>query len=231
MPFSLHPIKVSHKEELPLEIYVKFSKLDNPTLIKLLSGIDKISRAIIREYSLTESLTELGDTRFKISPELEVVSINTGNSILWKYKEGWIPTFRPNRHGDLEISINYKIGLIALIASSLLIAIPRVLDAQKTYLENESLREEIKLKRIDRQIKEKDLESESKEHKKDTEESLSYRLESDIIQFVPMEENYSALTEREISKYLLFVQNNARIELMQINGVIIKDFQDNLESQ
>ncbi|MBN8688623.1 MAG: hypothetical protein J0M10_16510 [Chitinophagales bacterium] len=226
MPYSLLPIKISPKEEVPLEIYVKFTKLDNSTLLKLLLGIDKISRAIIREYSLTDELTNLAGSNIKISPELEISSINTGNSIIWKYKEGWKPTFRPNQHGDLEISINYKIGLTALIASSLLFAIPRVLDVQKTYLENKNLEEEIKIKKIDRQIKEQELESKTSAKESDIHKAVPYK-ESSTVRFVPTVDDNKEHTEKEINNYLLYIQNNRRITFVQINGVVIKNSKPN----
>lgn len=234
MPFAIIPTTIASEKEEPMEVYIKYTILDNDTFFNILRGFGRIRDKLVNEYKLDIELTKLTNSPKKLKPILEFTSINTGESIKWKYKEGWIPSIRP-RNGDLEISINYKIGLTALIAGVIASAVPSYLSSRSSALDIEIKKEELQIKKSERILKQIELRKALKEEifevpknkdgnieRKEPNDELSFPKET-LMTAQLKEINRELETRIVIANFLDYIYRSDKITFMSINETVLKD--------
>jgi hypothetical protein len=228
MAFSIKPQIIPSSSEIEMEVYVKYATLHNATLFNLLQGIERIKNKLIAEYRLDYELTKLAKTSKKIKPSLELTSIHTGKSIIWVYKEGWVPSMKP-KDGNLEISLNYKIGLTALIIGALAAAIPNYLSSRNAILDNELKRNEIELKQLEKERMQIDLDEirERRENEKLLQQENTNLGNKRKYGYQKSDEE---LTEYVTVDFLNYVHKNDKIEYMKINDIVLKNDSIDLRS-
>ena len=125
--------------ENDIEIYIKYKRLENQDLIKLLYGIEKLYNGI----SAFNENQEHGLVNY-----LEIQSINTGESIRIKFKEGWKPHIRSNKN-EIEFLIPKQIGVPIIIVYFLFLGIQKSISTYNDYLDTQIKNLELQLKQIE----------------------------------------------------------------------------------
>jgi len=80
-----------------IELYISYNTLTVKSMKEILDKLDKIFEIISCDLVIRERNVNF--------PVLEIVEVHTGNSIKWKFKEGYLPSVKPNKEGDIEISV------------------------------------------------------------------------------------------------------------------------------
>ncbi|MDR3235816.1 MAG: hypothetical protein LBT48_03710 [Prevotellaceae bacterium] len=91
-----------------LEIYISYEKLRSKDLAYLLNKLSIISDNISKNYQNPHENERL-NLRLG-SPSLDILTINTGNSIKISFTEGWIPKISTGE-SNINISIPKKLGI------------------------------------------------------------------------------------------------------------------------
>jgi hypothetical protein len=125
-----------------MELYFKYYHLDTSDLAKLLWKIDKFYKQILSDTSLPTKV-EYEDIEFMNF--LEIDSINTGQSIKIKFKEGWKPQFNIIDK-DLEIEIPIKLGIPAIIVYFLFVCVEKSMNIYNTQLDIMLKKQELVIK-------------------------------------------------------------------------------------
>jgi hypothetical protein len=128
-----------------LEIYIKYEKLDNTTLVYILKQIEHIKNDLIKQLQLDRQLSKLSYSDVLLTPTLDVTLIHTGRSIIIRFNEGWKPKIKI-RKGDLIIDIPGKVAICGLVLYTLY-------TGYEKYLDSENKRLDILLKKLE--LKEK----------------------------------------------------------------------------
>ncbi len=130
--------------EHELHIYFKYESLDVSEFIVILSNFDKLYKNIL---DVTSPVYVHGSRAFRNF--MELTSINTGESINFKLKEGWRPEFKIES-GDLNVYCPKNIGIPAIIFVLILTGVQKSLNIYNSY-------QDMEIKKIEKQIKEMDL--------------------------------------------------------------------------
>ncbi|MEI7508995.1 MAG: hypothetical protein WCJ62_05970 [Flavobacterium sp.] len=183
-------------ENTEIDIYFKYDYLDTNELTELLSRLDRLYK-ILLDNSFPVYFSEKYGQPFRNF--LEIESINTGQSIRIRFKEGWKPEFRV-RKKDLEINIPIKLGIPAIVLYFLLTGAQKITSMRNDYLDGQLKELELKLKQM-----------ELYEKMEDTERYRS-----------PFP---SRTYQRQATEMMNFIINNQNINFIEINGTVVKDEQ------
>ena len=130
--------------EHELNVYFKYESLDTSEFVEILSNFDKLYKKVL---AISAPIYILNNIEFRNF--MEITSINTGESINLKFKEGWRPEFKVES-GDLNVYFPKNLGIPILIYFFILNGIQKPIGVYNTY-------QEMELKKIERQIKDIDL--------------------------------------------------------------------------
>lgn len=183
-------------ENIEIDIYFKYDYLDTSELTELFSRIDRLYKSLL-DNSHPVYFSEKYGQPFRNF--LEIESINTGQSIRIRFKEGWKPEFSV-RKKELEISIPLKLGIPALLLYFLLTGAQKMTNMRNDYLDGQLKEFEIKIKQIELYEK--------------MEQRERYRR--------PFP---NRVYQRQADETINFVINNQNINYIEINGTVIKDEQ------
>ena len=181
-------------ENTEIDIYFKYDYLDTNELTELLSRLDRLYK-ILLDNSFPVYFSEKYGQPYRNF--LEIDSINTGQSIRIRFKEGWKPEFRV-RKKDLEINIPIKLGIPAIVLYFLLTGAQKITRMRNDYLDGQLKELELKLKQM-----------ELYEKMEDTERYRS---------------SFPSRTyQRKATEMMNFIINSQNINYIEINGTVVKD--------
>ncbi len=132
-------------ENTEIDIYFKYDYLDTNELTELLGRLDRLYKSLL-DNSYPVYFYEKYEQPFRNF--LEIESINTGQSIRIRFREGWKPEFRV-RKKELEISIPVKLGIPAMVLYYLLTGAQKMSNMRNDYLDGQLKELEIKLKQME----------------------------------------------------------------------------------
>jgi len=184
-------------ERTKIEFYIKYHYLDTEDIELLLGRLNKLYKDIL-DYSYPIYYSEKYQAAFRNFLELD--QINTGESIRFRFKEGWKPEFKIKKK-ELQIEIPKKLGIPALILYLLLTGAQKALDIRSTQLNNE-------LKQLDIQLKQTEL------HERIEQKEASFQKRSPY--------RYRSLN-RSANEIIEFIMINNNFYHISINDTIIKD--------
>ena len=173
--------------EHELHVYFKYESLDASELIEILNNFEKLYKKVL---AISAPVYIHDDRAFRNF--LEIASINTGESINFKLKEGWRPEFKVES-GDLNVYCPKNLGIPALIFLLILTAIQNSIGTYNTY-------QDMELKKIERQIKEIELYQKLEEQR---------RMKG------------SRAINMQINKTIKYFIENPRVTYVEINGIEI----------
>ncbi len=183
-------------ENTEIDIYFKYDYLDTSELTELFNRLDRLYKSLL-DNSYPVYFSEKYGQPFRNF--LEIESINTGQSIRIRFKEGWKPEFRV-RKKELEINIPVKLGIPAIVLYFLLTGAQKMTSIRNDYLDGQLKELEIKLKQIELYEKMEDRERYRKPFP-----NRPYQKQAD--------------------ETIDFIINNQNINYIEINGTVIKDKQ------
>ena len=181
-------------ENTEIEIYFKYRHLDTGEIAELFERLDRLYKSLL-DNSYPVYYSEKYDVPFRNF--LEIESINTGQSIRIKFKEGWKPEFK-FRKQELEIRIPKKLGIPAILLYLLLTGVQKTTDIYNDYLEGQLKELEIKLKQMELYEK--------------IEERERYRRPFNARPY-----------QRQADETIQILINNQNINYIEINGTTIKN--------
>lgn len=133
--------------EQQLEVYFRFETLEAKELSKILENLDSLYSKVLNLTSPVYMHDNVPMRNF-----LEISSVNTGNSITLKFKEGWKPELSFNgNHAYIRIPKN--IGVPIVIVSLLFSAIQASTSLYNNMLDTQLKHLEIQIKEIELQQK------------------------------------------------------------------------------
>jgi hypothetical protein len=181
-------------ENTEIVMYFKYRHLDTGEIAEIFERLDKLYK-ILLENSHPIYYSEKYNTAFRNF--LEIESINTGQSITIKFKEGWKPEFKLIKQ-ELELRISKKLGIPAIVLFFLLTGVQKVSHLYNDYLNDQLLELEIKLKQIELY------------------EKIENRNNS-------IRTNNTKKYQRQADETIQILINNQNIYYIAINGTIIKN--------
>ncbi len=132
-------------ENTGIEIYLRYLYLDTREIADLFEGLDRLYKRLL-DNSYPVYYSEKYDAPFRNF--LEIESINTGQSIRIRFKEGWKPEFKVRKQ-ELEIRIPKKLGIPAILLYLLLTGVQKTSDIYNDNLDGQIKELEIKLKQME----------------------------------------------------------------------------------
>ena len=171
--------------EHELSVYFKYEHLDASDLVDILSNFNKLYNKIL---SLSAPVHIHNYHPYRNFAEIS--RINTGDSIIFKLKEGWRPEFRIER-GDVIVYVPKNLGVPILIFYLILKAVQVPLELYKTY-------QEMGINALEHKIKEIDL------YKKLEEERRIKR---------------SCSVTYQVNKTVRFLVENPRVTHVEVDGI------------
>lgn len=181
-------------ENTEIEIYFKYRHLDTGEIAELFERLDRLYKSLL-DNSYPVYYSEKYDAPFRNF--LEIESINTGQSIRIRFKEGWKPEFK-FRKQELEIRIPKKLGIPAILLYLLLTGVQKTSDIYNDYLDGQLKELEIKLKQMELYEK--------------IEERERYRRPFNARPY-----------QRQADETIQILINNQNINYIEINGTTIKN--------
>src|SRR5690606_33924719 len=126
-----------------------YDQLNNTDVVELLTQLDKLYNDIIY-LTFPYSYGRLYFPKFyyPFRNILEVQSIETGQSIRFKFKEGWKPDIRIKK-GELRIDIPKKIGIPVIVIYFLILSVQKYFELRNSILDIELKQLEIEMKRLE----------------------------------------------------------------------------------
>jgi hypothetical protein len=181
-------------ENTEIEIYFKYRHLDTGEIAKFFDRLDGLYKSLL-ENSYPVYYSEKYNAPFRNF--LEIESINTGQSIRIRFKEGWKPEFK-FRKNELEIKIPKKLGVPSILIYLLLTGVQKTSDIYNDYLDVQLKELEIKLKQMELYEK--------------IEEREKFRR--------PLN---SKLYQKQADEIIQILIKNQNINYIEINGTTIKN--------
>jgi hypothetical protein len=123
-----------------LDFYIQFEYLSSREFGALLMACSILSESAYRYYS------EVSHGVWAQAPELELVEVQTGESIKFKFIERAVPTISSDKENDIVIGIPKKLGIPILMASLLLNAADKAMDMRNKYYDGQIKQIELQLK-------------------------------------------------------------------------------------
>ncbi|MDB5226579.1 MAG: hypothetical protein JWN78_772 [Bacteroidota bacterium] len=124
-----------------LEIYISYDKLKAKDLALLLHNLSFISDRITEDF-----YNRFGNGN-EAKPSLDIVNINTGNSVKFALTEGWMPEVTSDAENDIVIGIPKKLGIPIAICYLLVSGASKYQDFKNTHLDNQIKEIELELKK------------------------------------------------------------------------------------
>jgi hypothetical protein len=143
--------------EETLNVYISYQRLTARSFADFSQAIAQLGQSVRSIHG------ELSRTDLVLIPELELASVHTGESIIFRFSEGWTPSVSMSRKGDIVIDVPKKIGIPLLIGYLLLTAAQKVESLYNTHLDNQVKAVELQLKRTE--LNKTVMESNSARHK------------------------------------------------------------------
>ena len=187
-------LNIDKIENTEIEIYFKYRHLDTGEIAELFERLDRLYKRLL-DNSYPVYYSERYDAPFRNF--LEIESINTGQSIRIRFKEGWKPEFKFRNH-ELEIIFPKKLGIPAILLYLLLTGVQKTSDIYNDYL--------------DRQLKELEIKLKQMELYEKIEEREGYRRP-----FI------ARPYQRQANETIQILINNQNINYIEINGTTIKN--------
>lgn len=147
-----------------LDIYISYEQLTAKSFGLLLQSIGSLGDEILYSYLKSKNIS------FNQQSGLVIDYINTGNSIKFRFGEGWIPSITSDADNDIIITTPKKIGIPLLIGYLLLTSVQKFQEIRNTQLDN-------RIKQIEIQLKESELRKLNEEPEK----TFQFQKESDKI--------------------------------------------------
>lgn len=197
-------------ENQGLEIYLQYDRLSAKTLAVLVGELDGLYNDL-PDISLNYYLERGGPGRRYLgwtSPRLEIESVATGNSIEFKFKDGWRPRYSTKR-GNLVVELPTRPALVILLLYYLLGAVAEGFDGVSKY--------------YDAKIKKAEYEQLLEKQEQCKREVLR---DSD---FVFVEDTNEKGLKEKARVFLAKVSSLDGVKLMKINGIVA--VQNNDETQ
>lgn len=188
-------------EHTEIDVYLKFDQLDNGDVVELLSGLDRLHKEIFEQQFTLAFETYYPELFYPFKNILAVQSIDTGQSIRFRFKEGW--KFKNHiKKKALHISVPKNLGVAMLSVYFLLTGAQKIAETRNLILDGELKRLEIQLKQIEiyRRIGDQNLENK---------DEVFRRL------------------QRQADKTIEFLYYNNSINHVEINGLTIKREENN----
>ncbi|MDF2931531.1 MAG: hypothetical protein K0R36_862 [Chryseobacterium sp.] len=126
-----------------LEIYLSYEKLKAKDLAYLLNNFSFISDEISEDYQ-----NRFGSDNEQIN-SLDILTINTGNSVKFTLTEGWIPKVSSDAENDIIISIPQKLGIPVMLGYLLISGANQYQDLRSKQLDNQIKEIELQLKKTE----------------------------------------------------------------------------------
>lgn len=180
-------------ENTEIEIYFKYRHLDTGEIADLFHRLDRLYKSLLKNSYRRVYFSEKYDAPFRNF--LEIDSINTGQSIRIKFKEGWKPEFKFK-----DIKISKKLGIPAILLHLLLIGVQNVNNIYNDHLDAQLKELEIRLKQME--FYEKIEEKERNRYKKTF---------------------YARPYQKQADEAIQVFMNNENIYFIEINGTVIKN--------
>lgn len=132
-----------------IDIYLKYNQLDTSDLVELLGDLDRLHREIIdpQFYGYRRPFY-FPDFFYPYRNVLKIKSIETGQSIRFRFSEGWKPRFRFDKK-ELEINVPRKLGIPIIILYLLFTGAQKIVELKGELLDNELKKLEIEMKKIE----------------------------------------------------------------------------------
>jgi hypothetical protein len=191
-------LNTDRPEYTELDIYLKFDQLDNGDVVELLGGLDRLYNDIIGQpFNYYYRRPFFPEFFYSFKNILEVQSIETGQSIRFRFKEGWKPNIRIKKK-ELQIDVPRKLGIPLVVVYLLLTSVQKIAELRNEMLDNELKQLEIQMKKIEIYRK---IEDQRNSNNKD--------------------EDFVRL-QRQADKTIEFLYYNNSINHVEINGLTIK---------
>lgn len=126
-----------------LEIYLKYKRLTARSFGEFVSGLGSIADLCAETYG------RVVETKIPNLPTLEVEVVKTGESIKFKFGEGWLPCVTTDEQHDIIIDIPKKLGIPLLVGYLLLSAVKLPFDVYNSYLDSRLKQLDIILKQTE----------------------------------------------------------------------------------
>lgn len=186
-------------EYTEIDIYIKYDQLDNSDVIELLSSLDRLHNEVVGQpLSYFYERPFFPEFYYPFRNILEVQRIETGESIRFRFKEGWKPSIRIRKR-ELQIDVPRKIGIPLIVVYFLLIAAQRYAELQNQVLDNE-------LKRLEIEMKKREIYREIEERRNSKENAGDF-----------------TRIQRQADRTIEFIFYNTSFTHVEINGVPIKE--------
>ena len=156
---------MKHEE---IEFYFRYEYLDTSDLTVLFGKLDKLFKVLVKHSYLDRKIKH---TIYPLEISgyfLEIESINTGNSINIKFKEGWKPSIKVSK-SKLNINVPVNLGIPAIVLYLLLLGAQKIIT-----LKNDLL---------DGQLKEMELKIQEQKYKKEQKNDYNMVAEGESIYF------------------------------------------------
>ena len=191
-------LNTDRPEYTELDIYLKFDQLDNGDVVELLGGLDRLYNDIIGQpFNYYYRRPFFPEFFYPFKNILEVQSIETGQSIRFRIKEGWKPNIRIKKK-ELQIDVPRKLGIPIVVVYLLLTSVQKIAELRNEMLDNELKQLEIQMKKIEIY---REIEDQRDSNNKD--------------------ENFVRL-QRQADKTIEFLYYSNSINHVEINGLTIK---------
>jgi hypothetical protein len=129
-----------HNDHFEPSIYIGYTLLKATDFAKILDACDNIYDEILSAYS---RLFNIDFVEYR--PVLKILEIKTGNSIIFRFSEGWLPTFSSTQE-NIIVTVPRKLGIPLLISYLLLYSISQVIELRSKYLDMEIKKVELQLR-------------------------------------------------------------------------------------
>ena len=127
-------------EDKTLDFYIQFTRLRAEDFGQIMLSSSNIYNGLLNLYS-----HETG-TQFSDRPSLEVLKVQTGDSIKFCFTEGWLPQISSDKEHDIIIGTPKKLGIPLLIGYLLLCSAEKIIDVKNKHLDGQIKELELRLK-------------------------------------------------------------------------------------
>jgi len=186
-----------------LEIYMAYDRLKVKDLASCLLDLSEISAKIAEDY-----FARFNKYAGEELPTLDIETINTGNSIKFQLKEGWMPSFSNSKENDIIISVPKGLGIPILMAHLLIYGANSYVDFRNKELDME-------IKKVELKLKEREL-AKAIGLDNEKEQSISIFIDNYVENKVP---EVKHIVNRTIKNILV----NPNITQFKVNNVEIKN--------
>jgi hypothetical protein len=187
-----------------LEIYLSYEKLKAKDLAYLLNNFSFISDKISEDYQ-----NRFGSDNEQIN-SLDILTINTGNSVKFALTEGWIPKVSSDAENDIVIGIPKKLGIPVALGYLLVSGASQYQELRNKHLDNQ-------IKEIELQLKQTELHKAISVNQNDDNQN-----ENRPINYKNYLDDKVPEVKAKVLDTLKFIYKNPDLNIVRINNVEIK---------